>query len=52
MGLTGTSWTNTSSSHLPSWLQPVNPNKHNALDDAIAQAEIFNKLLTIDRKNT
>lgn len=52
MGLTGTTWTYTSSSRLPSWLQPINPNKHNALDDAIAQAEIFNKLLTIDRKNT
>ena len=49
MGFSGSTWVNTSSSRLPSWLQPANHKKHNALDDAIAQAEIFSRLLSASR---
>ena len=49
MGFSGSAWVNTSSSRLPSWLQPANHKKHNALDDAIAQAEIFSRLLSASR---
>lgn len=49
MGFSGSSWVNTSSSRLPSWLQPANYKKHNALDDAIAQAEIFSRLIYASR---
>lgn len=46
MGYSGCTWSQTSSSQLPSWLQPTRHKKHNALDDAIAQAEIFARLLS------
>ena len=49
MGFSGSIWVNTSSSRLPSWLQPADHKKHNALDDAIAQAEIFSRLLSASR---
>ena len=49
MGFSGSIWINTSSSRLPSWLQPADHKKHNALDDAIAQAEIFSRLLSASR---
>lgn len=49
MGFSGSTWVNTSSSRLPSWLQPADHKKHNALDDAIAQAEIFGRLLSASR---
>lgn len=52
MGFSGSTWVDTSSSRLPSWLQPAHHKKHNALDDAIAQAEIFNRLLSASRSNT
>ncbi len=51
MGFSGSTWVNTSSSRLPSWLQPVHHKKHNALDDAIAQAVIFSRLLSTSRSN-
>jgi DNA polymerase III epsilon subunit-like protein len=49
MGFSGSAWVDTSSSRLPSWLQPAGRKKHNALDDAIAQAEIFTRLLSAPR---
>jgi ribonuclease T len=45
MGLSGCLWQETTSSQLPSIFQPSHRQSHNALDDAIAQAEIFKKLL-------
>ena len=51
MGFSGSAWVDTSSSRLPSWLQPSGRKKHNALEDAIAQAEIFAKLLSARRSN-
>ncbi len=50
MGFSGSTWVNTSSSRLPSWLQPADHKKHNALEDAIAQAEIFNRLLAASQR--
>ena len=46
MGFSGSTWRETSSSRLPSWLQPTQNQTHNALDDAIAQGEIFAKLIS------
>lgn len=45
MGLSGCRWKETTSSQLPVRFQPSHQQTHNALDDAIAQAEIFIKLL-------
>ena len=45
MGLSGVSWSKTTSSQLPREFQPDEPQTHNALDDARAQASIFLKLL-------
>lgn len=45
MGYSGCLWKETTSSQLPSWLQPRRRQTHHALDDAIAQAEIFEGLL-------
>ena len=45
MGLSGCLWKETTSSQLPLSFQPSHRQSHNALDDAIAQAEIFKKLL-------
>ena len=45
MGLSGCFWRETTSSKLPRRFQPSHCQTHNALDDAIAQAEIFKKLL-------
>ena len=45
MGLSGEPWSKTTSSQLPSEFQPDEPQTHNALDDARAQASIFQKLL-------
>ena len=47
MGLSRSSWANSSSSRLPNHFQPSHPQTHNALDDARAQAEIFSKLLAV-----
>ena len=45
MGLSGLPWSKSSSSQLPSEFQPDVAQTHNALDDARAQASIFQKLL-------
>ena len=45
MGLRGLPWSKTTSSQLPPEFQPDVPQTHNALDDARAQASIFQKLL-------
>jgi len=50
MGSCGCLWSETTSSKFPPDLQPQTKANHNALDDARAQAEIFSKLLLIDRK--
>ncbi len=50
MGLSGCEWGKTTSSKLPSALQPSRPQTHNALEDAQAQAEIFKKLLAESQK--
>lgn len=45
MGLSGVPWSKTTSSQLPTEFQPDTQQTHNALDDARAQASIFEKLL-------
>lgn len=45
MGFSGCSWGETTSSQLPREFQSNHPATHNALDDATAQGEIFEKLL-------
>lgn len=45
MGFVGCEWGETTSSQLPPEFQPKQPGTHNALDDARAQGEIFEKLL-------
>lgn len=45
MGLVGCLWAQTTSSQLPPEFQPSQPPTHNALDDARAQGEIFERLL-------
>lgn len=45
MGLRGCTWSQTTSSHLPEEFLPDTPQTHNALEDAQAQASIFEKLL-------
>lgn len=49
LGLRGGSWDDTRSSKLPSEFQPDHAATHNALDDALAQAEMFMKLLKVVR---
>ena len=46
MGFSGSAWQDTTSSRLPGRFKPMHQRTHNALDDAVAQAEVFNKLLT------
>ena len=46
MGAANSSWSKTSSSNLPEWLQMENNDKHNALSDSIYQARIFDSLLS------
>lgn len=50
MGLSGCLWDETSSSKLPTVFKPSHRQTHNALDDAVAQAEIFEKLLAARRR--
>lgn len=45
MGKAGVEWTMTTSSRISPEYQPDTEQTHNALDDAIAQASIFEKLL-------
>ena len=47
MGMTGRTWSATTSSQLPLEFQPETPQTHNALDDARAQASIFGKMLAM-----
>jgi len=49
MGLSGREWSRTTSSQLPKEFQPDEPQTHNALDDARAQATIFSKLMNSAR---
>jgi len=49
MGLAGATWDETRSSQLPVKFASKSPHTHNALDDAKAQAEIFQKLLVASR---
>lgn len=51
MGFAGCSWEETTSSRLPQVLLPSQRQTHHALDDAIAQAEIFAKLLRSSAKD-
>lgn len=50
MGLSGLPWSKTTSSQLPAQFQPDSPQNHNALDDARAQASIFEKLMQSHQK--
>ncbi len=50
MGLTGCAWTETTSAQLPPSFRPSRRQTHNALDDAIAQAEIFAKMIEVKRR--
>jgi beta-galactosidase GanA len=50
MGLTHSSWTESSSNQLRADFRPDTPQTHNALDDAKAQASIFAKMLAFARK--
>ncbi len=53
MGLSGCSWQETAWSKLPQGFRAVHQQTHNALDDAVAQAEVFAKLLeTQPRRGT
>jgi DNA polymerase III epsilon subunit-like protein len=45
MGFTGCGWGDTKSSRIRTEYQPTQPGNHNALADARAQAEMFEKLL-------
>lgn len=49
MGLSGCSWDETRSSRLPEALQPSPVREHHALDDAVAQAMVFGKMLNYSR---
>lgn len=45
MGLAGTAWADTRSSRIPDMFQPSHRQSHNALDDAIAQGEMFSRMI-------
>lgn len=49
MGLTGCSWDETKSSRIRADFQPRKTGDHNALNDARAQAEMFEKMLVAGR---
>ncbi len=50
MGLIGCSWEDTKSSRMRPEFQPAKPGDHNALTDARAQAEMFEKLKAAERR--
>ena len=52
MGLAGVSWDQTRSSRLPDIFKSTSKQTHNALDDARAQGEIFQKLLLASRERS
>jgi len=49
MGMAATSWNATRSSAIPSDLKGSEPHTHNALDDAIEQAGMFERMLLASR---
>jgi DNA polymerase III epsilon subunit-like protein len=49
MGRAKCSWHETAAGHLPETLKSTRSHTHNALDDALEQAEIFRKLLALSR---
>jgi len=49
MGLSRGLWSQTTSSQIPTEFQPAVAGTHNALQDAVAQAEMFRKMLTANR---
>jgi DNA polymerase III epsilon subunit-like protein len=49
MGMSGCSWEDTKSSHIPSKFKGRSPHTHNALDDAKEQAEMFELMLKASR---
>jgi hypothetical protein len=49
LGLVGCSWEDTRSSRIRPEFQPATPGDHNALTDALAQAEMFEKMRTAER---
>ncbi len=49
MGLVGCGWEDTKSSRIRPEYQPAKPGDHNALTDARAQAEMFEKMLAAER---
>ncbi len=49
IGLRGCAWSSSTSSQLPPEFHPDQPQTHNALDDARAQASIFSKMLKASR---
>jgi DNA polymerase III epsilon subunit-like protein len=52
MGLSGSTWEDTRSSRIaPEFKTPSLPHTHNALDDAIEQAEMFRRMMTRIRKH-
>jgi len=50
MGVSGRTWSETTSGRLPHKFRSARPHTHNALTDAQAQAEIFEKLLAVSRR--
>jgi DNA polymerase III alpha subunit (gram-positive type) len=46
MGMSGCSWKDTRSSHIPNKFKGSSPHTHNALDDAVEQGEMFNLMLS------
>lgn len=44
MGLVGCSWADTRSSRIPKQFKGESPHTHNALDDAVEQAEMFKRM--------
>jgi ribonuclease T len=51
MGLVGSSWEQTKSSKLPARFRSSHAHTHNALDDAVEQAEVFARMLADRRKD-
>jgi DNA polymerase III epsilon subunit-like protein len=46
MGMTGCTWEDTRSSRIRSELKGPSPHTHNALDDAVEQAEMFRRMMS------
>jgi len=52
MGFAGSSWKATRSSLLPTQYRPQPSQRHNALDDAVAQAQVFQTMLRDSRERS